>query len=119
MIGQPTGPAAVLADGGQSYRAALLAAEPRPGDPAVAQPGRRRVDGSSMAAVAAGHLDFQVVPRQIAERGEGRRQGHGPDVGRTTVGRNCHRIILAPDAAQSAQLQGFGNLGGACGIAKA
>src|SRR5580693_4789686 len=31
-----------------------------------------------MAAVAAGHLDFQMIARQLAERGEGCRQGHSP-----------------------------------------
>ena len=83
MIGKPTGPAALLADRRQSYRAALLAAESRARDLAVAQPGRCCVDGSSMAAVAAGHLDLEVIARQVAKRREGRRQGHSPMWGAT------------------------------------
>ena len=91
MIGKAIRPTALLAEGWQADRAALLAAEARPGDPAVAQPGRRSIDGSGDAAVAAGHLDLQMVPRQVAERGQGCRQGHSPICGSVACGRNSVR----------------------------
>jgi hypothetical protein len=50
-----------------------------------------------MAAVAAGHLDFQVVPRQIAERGERCRQGHSPIWGE----RRALAIPFSPEASRS------------------
>jgi hypothetical protein len=84
LIGEPTGPAALLADGRQPNQRALLAAEARARDLAVAQARCSRVN----AAVAAGHLNFRSTARQVAERGEGCRQRHRPDLGRATRGRN-------------------------------
>jgi hypothetical protein len=78
MFGKPAWPAALLADRRQSDRAALLAAESHAGNLTVAELGRRRVDGSSVPAVGAGHLDFQVITRQIAERGAGVASGIPP-----------------------------------------
>jgi hypothetical protein len=89
-VGKPIRPAALFADRRQSHRAALLAAKSRAGNLTVAEPGRRRVDGSAMPALGAGHLDFQVITRQIAERGAGGRQRHAPRYGGAMAGRNPH-----------------------------
>jgi len=67
MLGEPGRPARLLADGRQSDRAALLAAEPGAGDLPVAQPGLVAIDRPAVPTVGTSDLDGKLVSREVAE----------------------------------------------------
>jgi hypothetical protein len=81
MLRGPPLPQPLLADRGQSHRAALLASEPRAGDAALGEAWRVAVDCTLVAAVRARHLDGQAFGRKVAKGRERGGERHDDDMG--------------------------------------